>query len=233
MLWSANSTLRTLNLSGNRGITAQGWRAFSAVLKYPRSALEELFIGKGLPIINADSAVTLVHSLSTNNKLKVLRIGERTVLAKLAWTLRSPEVRVWAQLADLLCNKASILDTYKSNHTLQQLFTRDDPPRVDSEYSDNVYPLLQMNEAYTRCEAARRKVIMVHFGGDVVPHFMQMERKMLPHAIAWMAKECHSDADSPKKNGLPSLHQFVQKVLFVVDLWKETSNGGNKRQRLN
>ncbi|KAL9180797.1 hypothetical protein ACHAXT_011250 [Thalassiosira profunda] len=230
-----NSSLRTLDLSGNRGITAQGWRAFSQCLQHPESALEELFTYTpgGLPDINDDSATLLAQSLSNNSKLKVLLLGYASLSAKMVFRVQGT---VWATLAQLLCNKASILDTYNSNHTLQKLFTASDEIGTqdsDIEYRDNIHPFLQMNEAYTRCEAARRKVIVAHFGGDIVPHFMQMERKMLPHAIAWMAKECHSDADSSKKNGLPSLHQFVQKVLFAVDLWKETSNGGGKRQRLN
>ena len=78
-------------------------------------------------------------------------------------------------------------------------------------------------------EAARRKILKVHFSGDFsMQPFIGMDLKTLPHAIAWMAKD---------EYGSSLLYQFVRNMTFFVGVGhggRRTSENepASKRQKV-
>jgi len=108
----------------------------------------------------------------------------------------------------VLCNKTSINATFNSNHTLERILE----PVMGSEslLPSDLQTLLQLNRESTEMEAARRKILKVHFGGDFnMQPFNDMDLKALPHAITWMARDEH---------GSSLLYQFVRNTTFFHDL---------------
>ena len=216
-----NCTLRRLglgDLEGNR-VTSSGWRAFAAILQNPNSALEELDLARNQ--INNDVLDSFANSLMHNNKLKELFIDDRSVTST-----------GWDALSNVLCNKSSINATFNSNHTLGRVFDPDEYGVDESNLPSDLRALLQLNRENTKAEAARRKVISVHFSGDFnVQPFIDMDLKVLPHALAWMARNEH---------GSSLTYKFVRNTTFFLNV-SNVGGGGtepatnepeSKRQKL-
>ena len=190
-----NGILKHLDLAYNMGVSSSGWRAFLAFLQNPNSALEELDLGGNL--INDDVLASFANSLTHNNKLKELFIDDRNITST-----------GWDALSNVLCNKSSIEETFNSNHTLQTVF---DPEYTDeSDLPSDLRTLLQLNRGNNKMEAARRKILQVHFSGSFnMQPFIDMDLTVLPHAVAWMARDEH---------GSSLLYQFVRNTTLFVDV---------------
>jgi len=170
-----NTRLMELDLRSNDDVTVTGWQSFSTVLQSPTSALETLNLC--LNSINDATMISLADSLANNNKLKEL------LTSSIMSNINSNNC--WAAFSRVVCNTSSIMDTYHSNHTLQRL--REDD--YDGELPEDLRSLLRMNRENSRSAAARLKIIKTHFReGFTVHPFIDMESKVLPHAIAWMGK---------------------------------------------
>ena len=190
-----NCMLRHLDVSHCDGI---GWDAFSAVLQNPNSALEK--VNLRFNNINADILASFANSLTHNNKLKELFLDDNVI-----------EDAGWKSLSNTLCNKSNINATFNSNHTLQRV--RD--PEYMSEYglSSELKALLQLNRENSKAEAARRKILQVHFSGDSsIQPFIDMDLKALTHAVTWMAKDEH---------GIPLLYKFLRNTSLLFDVGGE------------
>jgi hypothetical protein len=187
-----NSRLKRLELSGNSSITAEGWVTFSAFLRNPNSNLKELSVEDcnhiNDTVMNSFAdALTINHRLrgldmswcdDTSNQSKVTSIGYDTFTCT-------------------LCNSSSILSTFNSNHTLEEV----DFEVYDNEFeqllcdflSEELTSLLQINRENNKNQAARLKIIKTHFSGNDIKMepFAKMAIIVRPHAIAWMAKDMH------------------------------------------
>mmetsp|Transcript_43834 Transcript_43834/g.78676 ORF Transcript_43834/g.78676 Transcript_43834/m.78676 type:complete len:609 (-) Transcript_43834:41-1867(-) len=164
-----NTRLMELDLRSNDDVTVTGWQSFSTVLQSPTSALETLNLC--LNSINDATMISLADSLANNNKLKEL------LTSSIMSNINSNNC--WAAFSRVVCNTSSIMDTYHSNHTLQKL----------SEVFEDLRSLLLINRGNSKSAAARLKIIKTHFReGFTVHPFIDMESKVLPHAIAWMGK---------------------------------------------
>mmetsp|Transcript_27920 Transcript_27920/g.48270 ORF Transcript_27920/g.48270 Transcript_27920/m.48270 type:complete len:612 (-) Transcript_27920:8-1843(-) len=165
-----NTRLMELDLRSNDDVTVTGWQSFSTVLQSPTSALETLNLC--LNSINDATMISLADSLANNNKLKEL------LTSSIMSNINSNNC--WAAFSRVVCNTSSIMDTYHSNHTLQKL----------SEVFEDLRSLLLINRGNSKSAAARLKIIKTHFreGFTVHPFFVDMELKVLPHAIAWMGR---------------------------------------------
>ena len=200
---SANCILSSLILSGNFEVTASGWRAFSVVLQNPHSSLE--IIDLVYNSVDDNLLVSLAPSLVHNNKLKELLI--------VADDWEEP-ITKWDSLSSTLCNQSSIDATFNSNHTLQRVVC----PRTsasayevnESQLSSDLGTFFQLNRENAPTEAARRKIIMVHFSRNFnMQPFINMNLKVLPQAIAWMARD---------EYGSSLLYRFVRDTTFFVGL---------------
>ena len=181
-----------MNLNNIQGVS--DWGPLSTLLQIPLSELEELDICN--VIISDEGISSITNSLVGNTKLKSL-------------IFKPPEstTSTWEDsFVRLLCNEATIIDTYNSNHTLQ---------RIDSKYTyyhipDGLNRLIRMNRECTPAEAARRKTIQVHFSGDIsMEPFVDMDCEIFPHVIAWMARDGY---------GRSLVYHFLRNFTFMLDV---------------
>lgn len=191
-----NNKTKELDLSHNNQITTIGWENFSTVLTSPNSGLEKLDLRGNK--IDDEAIASLAISVANNKKLKELLIkGHRLNLTtnfreyvSHYIDLQTPGPTItrngWSALSQALCNTSSIMGTYNSNHTLQKL---GEEYRED-ELPEDVRKLLDINSDNSKSEAARLKIIEHHFRQSfAVSPFLEMEWKVLPHAIAWMCRD--------------------------------------------
>ena len=196
-----NSRLKRLSIYGNNSITTEGWVIFSAVLRNPNSKLEELSLNSNY--INDTVINSFADALTINSKLRELEIS---------WCDdddidddNNPDpVMGYDALTCMLCNNRSILSTFNSNHSLEEIildiFAYDDDDD-DDEYGEplmaklpeELKTLLQINKENNKSQAARLKIMNTHFSGNDInmEPFMKMDVNVRPHAIVWMAKDMH------------------------------------------
>ena len=167
-----NSRLRELELRYNKNVTAMRWVALSSVLRNPSSALKKLDLRDNS--INDHVMVSFADAMANNSKLtECIFHHDNCHVTSIGY----------AVFTHILCNKSSILSTYRSNHTLGKLCYWE-------EFPEDVTFLLKLNLECTESQAARLKIIMAHFSGCEInmQPFMEMDLSVWPHAIAWMAK---------------------------------------------
>jgi hypothetical protein len=199
-----NCTLRKLYLSNSWGITETGWVAFSTVFRNGNSALQSVYMGCNTFTDNA--MISFADALANNHMLKEL---------DLELNFQVPDRQItcvgYAALSHMLCNKSSILSTFRSNQKLEkichgkiQMGVRVNEP-VDVLLPEDLRSLLQINRNHSTRDAARIKIIKTHFSDSVinVKPFTDMPTKVFPYAIAWMAK------DVP---GMSVLYQFIRSM---------------------
>ena len=117
-----------------------------------------------------------------------------------------PRVTDWTPLSAVLCDATSIKTTFNSNHSLERLTTSTDFYECNEQAALRLpYDLqksLQLNRDLGSVEAARRKIIDMHFGGNFsMEPFFDMETKILPQVMSWMAKDDY---------GKSVLYQFIK-----------------------
>ena len=181
-----NSRLRELALVDSLDVTATGWLALSTVIRDPDSGLETLDLS-GSDTVNDDVAISFADALTNNSRLNKLEL-----ITKHFNNITSDG---WAALAQILCNRSSILSTYHSNHTLEHLSRKYDGSYDDSELPKDLRSHLRINRENSVSEAARLKIIGVHFTGSNINTsiFTAMKLKVLPIAIAWMGRDSRRD----------------------------------------
>ena len=185
------NALKKLNLYNNHRVTEAGWQALSAVLQDPNSALERLNLD--FNVINDDALISFANSLVSNDKLKEFFLR------------RHITTNVGEAFTRILCNTASIMHTYNSNHTLERLSWEPD----ESHLPEDLRSLLIINRENTKSQAARLKIIKTHFYGNGIDmqHFIDLELNVLPCAMAWIADDSANDAEGL---GFGLLYRFVR-----------------------
>jgi hypothetical protein len=152
--------------------------------------------------IDDDVLGSFANALMRNSKLKELFLvdGPEDITAY-----------NWDALSNVMCNKSSIYATFDSNHTLERIFDPDNNDGIDeSQLPSNLRTLLQLNRENAKTEASRRKILNVHFSGEFnMQPFINMDLKVLPHAISWMARNEH---------GSSLLYQFVRYTTYFVGI---------------
>jgi hypothetical protein len=169
-----NTMLKEMKLCNLQYVTITGWQTFTTVLRSNTLALEKLDLsGNAMP----NRLLSFVaEALANNNTLIELKFG--------AFDERSSTID-YSAFTLILCNSASIISTYNSNHTLASLI---------HEYNELKPPvlisLLKINSENSKSQAAGLKIFKTHFvrrNINLQP-FMDMESSILPVAIAWLTK---------------------------------------------
>ena len=201
-----NITLKCLDLNNCEGITDYGWRSLGTVIENSNSTIEVINLSGNS--ISSDVLVSFANSMSNNKTLKGLYLGaymRPNDPMNLAITSAADSY------ARLLCNDASIMDTYNSNHTLGYLIR---PDLIRDRSEDHIPPRvltpLHLNRNDNKAVSARRKIINSHFSGaelNMQP-FIDMDLEMFPHVIAWMARDEH---------GGSLLYQFLRGIAPMLD----------------
>ena len=186
LIWISNALvnnnytkLRHLDLEHSTNVTPIGWDALSTVLLHPSSALEELNVSQNS--INDHNMISFVNALAGNRSLMKMNLSGNHVTAM-----------GWNAFDNLLCNTSSIMSTYHSNHTLEELFDWDYQKQLGVIVGHgHIEFILRVNHnSSSISQAARFKILGRYFSGsdvDLQP-FTAMHPSILPFAIAWMAK---------------------------------------------
>jgi hypothetical protein len=117
---SQNSSLKMLDVSHKKQVSAAGWRSFFACLKHPCASLEEVHLCKN-HLANKDMTY-LTHFLCVNNeRLKTLNLDNFPSVTDAGW----------AELSNALCDGSSSAAIHSSNHALRPLGSPDAPLHLD------------------------------------------------------------------------------------------------------
>jgi len=210
-------SLKRLGLNCNQRATPTGWRALSAFLQSPNFVLEELELASNK--INDDTMVTFANALTHNETLKFLDLFE-------CHDENGDDLitnRGWEAVSSLLCNKTSIMNTYTSNHTLQEDFVDD--------YIENVDSYLDLNKNKDKAEVARQKILQTHFSGSGATSKMQellaMELEMMPTVIAWIGRPTHAIWSGENVSGLSTMFNLMQRVPDLFDSSSQKPSAAN------
>jgi len=183
---SLGNNLKSLDLSSNivpMGI--EDIRALSNLLRSPNCSLMKLNLCWNE--IKDDGVILFADALANNNSLHELRLATYDPFDHVRET-------GWSALANVLCDRTSIDTAYTSNHTLHEVLKDEEDEGNDMNViPDDLVELLEINEIYTKSEAARVKIIkyiLVKDDGDIaVAVFVGMELNEIPSAMSWMGKE--------------------------------------------
>ena len=182
---SIGNNLKSLDLSSN--ILPMGIeyiRALSTLLSSPNCSLKTLNLCWNE--IDDDGVILFANALADNNSLLELRLANSDPFDHVTET-------GWSALANVLCDRTSIETTYTSNHTLHEVLKDEEDEGIDMNViPDDLTELLDINEIYTKSEAARVKIIKYHMLKDEdidVAVFVGMELNEIPSAMSWMGKE--------------------------------------------
>lgn len=197
-LLSRISTVTSLHLDQDTpSITAYGWRAFVDVLQpNSLSKLERLSIG-GDPLevrINKEVIIAIAEALVYNESLEDLSLNRIPI-----------SEGGWDALSLVLCNVSSILSTFNSNHTLENIKAYGEVPIV-------VQKLLRLNDNVNKASVARTKILMHHFSDKdptcVHNIFGPMALTLVPTAISWVGRD-------RKTFDFSVMHHFVHSVPWL------------------
>ena len=199
----------SINQIGNSGCVA-----LATLLEDPHSNVSTLDV-RGNDIGNV-GATTLFNSLSNNTKLRELYLGSNPI---------NPN-EMNSSLANLLCNKSTINDTYLSNHTLEKF----SPQSTDFSQQHSQSFLLGLNKKRNKCHVAMIKILQFNFNINMEPFFEwnmegegERDLKALPYIIAWFNKAGEMAASEGlqcyriERRKLFAIYQFakVMPMLFV------------------
>jgi hypothetical protein len=205
-----NNMLRILDLSNNGDVPGGSWADFSAILRNPNSALQELDLSGNS--INDDTMFAFAENLASNKKLTKLNLGLHLTNQRYKVTPAG-----YAALSNILCNKTSILSTCHSNHTLKS---------IGHESNEELFPidlinLLRINEVSNQNQAARIKIIKTHLCGPNInmQPFMVMEVSLRPHALACMG-------------GVDNMYQLLRTMPSLLERFVHKDDGNGRKRKL-
>ena len=182
--------------------TSVGWQNFTNLLLNPNSALKELVLTGNT--INDDIISAFASALTNNNQLRNIQFGH--------YGNTSPVTSVGNDaFSRMLCDTSTILNTFNSNHTLAST-------GFSFQFSEDIYPLLSINQKNSIRQAARIKILNSHFSGSYIniQVFTEMKLNVLPTAISWMGR------DNGSNGGTNLMFEFLRKEPLVCDM-KRTS----------
>jgi hypothetical protein len=174
-----NNRLRILRVCA-RSLTPTGFMAFSTLLRNPSSTLERLDLRGSR--VNDQVMISFANALTNNRRLRELDLSLGSDITSDGYTA----------FTNTLGNRSSIMETYQSNHTLEKLCSQYD---VIMKLPKDLTSLLLLNKKkICDSQAARLKIIMMHFSGSKISMlpFVNMDLIVRPHAIAWMFRDLHS-----------------------------------------
>jgi len=229
LLSSMSSSLKCLILGSNRSISSVGWRALTELLQSPNCTLERLDASESK--LNDDTVVAFTNALSHNKTLKQLDLYDCFDDDE----VESINERGWEAVSSLLCNKTSIMDTYNSNHTLQDLGCDPSYSSLDEglELPDDLILYLELNRNEDKVEVARQKILQTQFSDNDasnIQELLDMELEVMPTAIEWIGRPT-ADWKGTNVSGLTLMYNLMRRVpnLFDSSAQKKLSKGKRKR----
>lgn len=213
---ATSTSLQFLDLQGddyqrweNRLITAPGWGDVANLLERSTS-LVEIRLWNGSGTVDDEVLLGFARALAGNGTLRILDFGRDSGVVE------STTSRGWDAFERALGCGTDISAIYASNHTLEEI-------KADGDLPIHLNALLELNKREVKAEIARTKVLIFYFAerDNSIEEFVSMEMNVLPHAIAWMARD---------DEGFDLLFQFVKGMASLFDT---EANKGAKRRRCN
>jgi Ran GTPase-activating protein (RanGAP) involved in mRNA processing and transport len=195
--------LRELNLAQNRRVSLGAWQVLVHALRIHAPALEMLGLSTpSMEYIHYGLIASITDLLINNHTLKILTVID-------AYTDRKIYNGYVAAVTRIVFDKSSILNTYNSNHIIEELCNEQFyslPPELSS--------LLRINKENSMNQAARIKIIKAHFSGSNINTqvFNHMELNVHPIAIEWMGGSNTNDLLFAYLRGLPSICDVKRKI---------------------
>ena len=194
-------SLRELDLSHNRSITANGLASLSLLLQAEHCALRTLCL-YGIHL-GDDEVAALANGLIRNKSLIELTCFRRD---------SGITARGWAAFSKLLCDTSSVNNTYLSNHTLLATGLHDTPQHITECLR------LNRNHAPAIC-----KILHCHPDIDITP-LLQFDLLCLPLVLEWFEKarlhldEVNESSEAFHCRELSAVYNFVRGMpLLAVD----------------
>jgi hypothetical protein len=154
--------------------------------------------------------ISFVNALAGNRSLIKMNISDNNDVTATGWDA----------FDNLLCNTSSIMSTYHSNHTLEELFDWYYQKQLgDIVGHGHIEYILRVNHnSSSISQAARFKIMGRYFSGSVVDlqPFTAMHPSILPFAIAWMAKgDCVDFCDRDRLFSIFRSHEYNLVYQFI------------------
>jgi len=208
-LVSNMDSLKFLGLDNNELVSPTGWQALLGFIQHPNFALEEFTLGENN--VDDDTLIPLTSALENNKTLQRLYLEERYDVDTDEYFSLFTE-RGWQAVSSLLCNKASIMNTYNSNHTLNYVYC---------EYlSDDIRLHLKLNENKDKVEVARQKILQTLLSsGDTskMQELLDMELEVMPTAIAWIGRPLSIGWEGEQVSGLSAMYNLTRRLPDLFD----------------
>ena len=230
-LVSRMTSLKFLSLADNVLVTHTGWQALTGYLQSPNFALEELHLDDN--DCGDDAVIAFTSALVHKKTLKSLRIGGYEEVDS---DVEEDEVdnliseRVWQAVSTLLCNKTCILDTYASNHTLQDLGYQ-----IPNVVADNIGPYVELNKNKDKVEVARQKILQTHFSSSeddtAMQELLDTELEVIPTAIAWIGRPLPIGWEGAQVSGLSTMFNLMRRIPDIFDSSTQKKKSAAKRKR--
>lgn len=167
------SALKSLGITGNRLITAEGHQALASILQNPHAVLEDITLDGN---INDGVMISYSDALIKNTTLKTLLICNLDRITEIGW----------AALANALCNKADLGSIYRSNHTLQKLCHREDLCPT------GLIHYLTLNRTRNKHEVIRQKILEHLLGANnegSIKELDDLALKLWPSIIEFIGRD--------------------------------------------
>ena len=233
-LVTSMSSLKHLRLNHNTRVTPSGWQVLTEFFQSTNFTLRKLDLDGNN--INDDTLITFTNALSNNKTLKLLSIESCTEVDSDSDSDAGDETISeggWEAISTFLCNKTSILETYNSNHTLQDLSDDDQHDQMNLPY--DLLSYLELNNNKDKAEVARQKILQTHFSdvGDTskMQDFLDIELEVMPNAIAWIGKTPHAIWKGKNVSGLSLLYNLMMRLPDLFDSNDQKKPGMAKRKR--
>jgi len=171
-----------------------GCKALAALLEAPSNNLEWLDLERNSGIDDHCAGI-IAKSQATNHGLANLDLTGNDAITKSGWDAFSR----------ILCNTASISETYLSNHTLRHLGNVVLPTSISS--------LLKLNYLSDKGQVAITKIARSHKDLKMDRLLLQLDLKALPFVISWVDRNRRAIADTgganPSNMRLSVMYQFA------------------------
>ena len=172
------SALDSFSLQWMSSVSADGWRELAGVVNpiISSSKLCVLKLGRGMfPPLQIDDSVIICFADA---------LIDNTCLTTLSFANYGLSEVGLSSLADCLCDKSSLVNTFLSNHTLQSFSCR-------SSFNGDLRSLLVMNRCKNKFEVARKKILATHFVDDGACGriFDPMPAPTFPTALSWIGRD--------------------------------------------
>jgi len=228
-LVSGMTSPKYLNLGYNPLVTPAGWQALADYFQGPEFALEDLHISENR--IDDDTVVVLTSALAHNKTLKVLNLYQDDDADEQTGLITE---RGWSVISNLLYNKTSIMDTYNSNHTLQDVGGYYAPLHI---IPNHLAESLELNKNKDKIEVARQKILQTHFSTEEadttskMQELLDMELKMIPTIVEWIGRPLSIGWEGAQVSGLSLLYNLMHRLPDLFDWSPQKKSSAAKRKR--